>query len=151
MEGSRLQILKILQKNGKTSVNGLPGNMGLAVGTVRRHLDILQRDGLVNYVAIRKQTGRPENSFYLTDEGQEALPKGYTRLLGLIISELAVLRPEDIEDWGRDKLLGAVFRRLWSRKMKEVNHGRDGKAIRRRRVFAPAVSALRGHLKILVV
>ena len=57
MEGSRLQKQRILQENGKASVNGLAGNLGLAVGTVRRHSDKLQRHGLVNYVAVRKGRG----------------------------------------------------------------------------------------------
>ena len=57
MEGSRLQIQRIFQENGKDSVNGLAGNLGLALGTLRRHLDKLQRHGLVNYVAVRKGKG----------------------------------------------------------------------------------------------
>ena len=57
MEGSWLQLQRILQENGKASVNGLAGNLGLALGTLGRHLDMLQRHGLVNYVAVRKGRG----------------------------------------------------------------------------------------------
>ena len=46
MEGTRLRILEHLQQENQT-VGGLATIMGLAPATVRRHLDILQRDHLI--------------------------------------------------------------------------------------------------------
>ena len=43
--------------------------MGLASATVRRHLDILQRDHLVSWTEARRQTGRPHYVFFLTENG----------------------------------------------------------------------------------
>jgi len=49
MEGTRHRILQQLQKKTNDSVGGLAGSMGLAPATIRRHLDILQRDRLVAF------------------------------------------------------------------------------------------------------
>ena len=72
MEGPRLRILQLLQKNTNDTVGGLAQAIGLAVATIRRHLDILRRDPLVAFEEVRKKTGRPEYSFFLTEDGQEA-------------------------------------------------------------------------------
>ena len=69
MEGARLRILQLLQKHSNDTVEGLANAIGLAPATIRRHLDILQRDRLVTFEEVRKRTGRPEYSFYLTEGG----------------------------------------------------------------------------------
>ena len=74
MEGTRLLILQLLQKNNSDTVEGLAKAIGLAPATIRRHLDILQRDRFVAFEEIRKKTGRPEYSFFLTHDGPETLP-----------------------------------------------------------------------------
>ena len=103
VDGTRLKILNLLQRQGQATVDSLARRMGLAPATVRRHLDILQRDQLVTFVEVHKRTGRPEYSYYLTPIGQESLPKGYDRLLGLLLEELASLAVADIRDKsGRD-------------------------------------------------
>ena len=115
MEGTRLRILQLLQKNSNDTVGGLARTIGLAPATVRRHLDILQRDRLVDFRELRKKTGRPEYSFYLTEQGQEALPKSYNLLLGLVIQEMADLTLEDTSDRAGQQILELVFQRLSSR------------------------------------
>ncbi len=112
MEGPRLRILQLLQRNGADTVDGLAKAIGLAPATIRRHLDILQRDRLVAFEQVRKKTVRPEYSFYLTDQGQEALPKSYDKLLGMFVKELSVLDAGEID--GRDgyEVLELVCRRL---------------------------------------
>ena len=132
MEGSRLRILQILQKDRDSTVNGLARDIGLASATVRRHLDILQRDGLVAFTTVHKRTGRPEYSFHLTEEGQEALPKGYKRLLGLLIGELALLTPEDTKAHVGDQLLEFVFKRLSEQTCREIAVEMEGENLEHR-------------------
>lgn len=112
MEGTRLLILQLLQKNGRETVDGLASAIGLAPATIRRHLDILQRDRLVGFEEVRKKTGRPEYSFYLTEAGQEALPKDYDRLLNMLVGELATLTAEDTRERNGSQILELVFQRL---------------------------------------
>lgn len=112
MEGTRLKILQILQKNSQETVEGLANAIGLAPATIRRHLDILQRDRLVGFEEVRKRTGRPEYSFFLTEDGQESLPKDYDKLLNLVVEELASLTSEEIQGRNGSDLLHFVFQRL---------------------------------------
>ena len=95
MEDVRWQILQLLQSGTAETVEQLLRALGLAPATVRRHLDILQRDGLVTYRLVRKKAGRPEYSYYLTEAGQESLPKDYHRLLGLLVQEMDSVAPPD--------------------------------------------------------
>ena len=112
MEGTRLRILQLLQKNVNDNVEGLARAVSLAPATIRRHLDILQRDRFVAFEEVRKKTGRPEYSYYLTEEGQEALPKDYDMLLNLVIQELAGLTHEDTKSRDGGEILELIFQRL---------------------------------------
>ena len=112
MEGTRLRILQLLQRNNNDTVDGLARTIGLAPATIRRHLDILQRDRLVAFEEVRKRTGRPEYSFYLTEDGQEALPKDYDQLLGMIVQELSAMTPDETRDRSGQEILEQVFLQL---------------------------------------
>lgn len=112
MEGTRLRILQLLQNNGNATVEGLATGIGLAPATIRRHLDILQRDRLVGFNEVRKKTGRPEYSFYLTEDGQESLPKDYDRLLTMVVDEIGTLTAEDTKGNDGSQILHKVFKGL---------------------------------------
>jgi predicted ArsR family transcriptional regulator len=111
MEGTRQRILQHLQRDHQT-VGGLAKIMDLAPATIRRHLDILQRDRLVGFQEVRKKTGRPEYSFRLTENGQEALPKSYDVMLKMMVDEMGDLTHEDVNGLDGQKLLELVFQRL---------------------------------------
>ncbi len=89
MDGTRLSILNNLQRRPAT-VDQLSAELGLAAAAVRRHLEILQRDRLVDYEPVRKKPGRPEHLFALTEDGQELMPKRYHLLLQRILQGLTV-------------------------------------------------------------
>ncbi len=112
MEGTRLRILQLLQKQGSDTVDSMSSVIGLAPATIRRHLDILQRDQLITYDEIRKKTGRPEHSFYLTEHGHEALPKHYDTLLGMVVRELSTLSADHTHEKSGQDILELVFSNL---------------------------------------
>ena len=66
----------------------------------------------MEFEEVRKKTGRPEYSFYLTEGGQESLPKDYALLLGSMITEIAGLRVGDIQGKDGEQVLELVFERL---------------------------------------
>lgn len=119
MEGTRLLILQLLQKNSRDTVEGLAKAIGLAPATIRRHLDILQRDRFVAFEEIRKKTGRPEYSFFLTEGGQEALPKDYDRLLNQVMQLMSSATAQDIEGMNGSQVLELVFQRMADQVCKE--------------------------------
>ncbi len=112
MERSRERILQIIQQGGAANVEGLARQMGLAAATVRRHLDILQRDGLVGYVEVRKPTGRPEYSFSLTERGHEVMPKGYDDLLSDLLREIGSVPAGELDGKSGRDLLREAFEGL---------------------------------------
>ena len=131
MEGTRLQILQLLQKNGHATVEGLATGIGLAPATIRRHLDILQRDRLVGFEEVRKKTGRPEYSFCLTEDGQEALPKNYDKLLKQVVGEIGKLTEEDVRGNDGSQILHEIFVGL-SEKARSENASPSGQSLKQR-------------------
>ena len=112
------------EKKSNDTVEGLASAIGLAPSTIRRHLDILQRDRLVAFEEVRRRTGRPEYSFFLTEGGHEALPKGYDMLLGMLVDELAGMTEEETTGRNGEQVLEFILRRLsdrvWHRYEDEV-------------------------------
>jgi predicted ArsR family transcriptional regulator len=158
MEGTRLRILQILQKNTNDTVEGLAKGVGLASATIRRHLDILQRDHLVAFSEVKKKTGRPEYSFYLTEEGQEALPKDYSRLLGKVVQQLSELSESDTLGKDGPGVLDLVFSRLADEVVKPIKADLAGKGLVERiaslehhlgeQTFLPELEVVDGTLNI---
>ena len=120
MEGTRFRILQLLQSKGNQTVEALATSIGLAPATIRRHLDILQRDRFVEFCEVRKKTGRPEYSFFLTEEGQETLPKDYDRLLALTVEGLARLSTEEINGRDGGQVLELVFQSSFYQRLQSV-------------------------------
>ena len=112
MEGSRIRILKLLQRQEHASVEHLSKEMDLASATVRRHLDILQRDQLVSFAQVKKKTGRPEHTYYLTEAGQETLPKDYSSLLSRLLQEMSSLSNEEVSSLSGDGVVELAFQRM---------------------------------------
>lgn len=133
MEGTRLKILQLLQKNNNETVDGLARAIGLAPATIRRHLDILQRDRLVEFEEVRKKTGRPEYSFFLTEQGQETLPKDYDRLLNQIVEELGAFSKDDMNGLNGGQVLEKVFQRMSDRVVSGYESDIEGKSFEYRK------------------
>ena len=71
IESSREAILEILRHRERVGVEELAQELRLAGATVRRHLDVLMRDGYVSVSQIRGGPGRPRYAFSLTEAGAE--------------------------------------------------------------------------------
>ena len=85
--------------------------MQLAPATVRRHMDILEWDRLVDHTEVRKPTGRPQYSFHLTEKGHDSVTKDYSRLLNELVSAIKNIPQENLGGRsGEDVLRDSVFR-----------------------------------------
>lgn len=159
MEGSRLRILNILQQHNRATVDQLAHHMGLAPATVRRHLDILQRDRLVTFQQVKKKTGRPENAYYLTEEGQESLPKGYDGFLRRLLEELPRLTRDEVGNRSGEELLLLLFRRMAQRVAADAEQSQEDSfsegvarvvTILERERFQPEVAQVGGSFDIRI-
>lgn len=125
MEGTRLRIVALLQGANQTTIGELAKALDMAPASVRRHLDILQRDRLVAYKTIRQKPGRPEHAFSLTELGQEALPKRYQQLLQRLLSTLTphAKFKENDQDKHLESLLKQIAQQIVSPYFEQIQSG----------------------------
>ena len=112
LEGTRLKILAVIQKQGSASVDRIAQEIGLSPVSIRRHLDILQRDRLVSFDQGRKKVGRPEFVYFLTEEGHESGFRDYQKLLALLLAEVASLAPAHLVGKDGQELLRFLIARV---------------------------------------
>ncbi|MBI4304763.1 MAG: ArsR family transcriptional regulator [Chloroflexi bacterium] len=115
MGSTREQILQLIQRRRSDTVAGLARALGLAPATVRRHMDILQRDGLVTYTEARRGAGRPEHCFSLTERGHASRPKGYDALLSNLIVELGKMPAAEVSGLDGSRILADTITKLGKR------------------------------------
>ena len=80
MTDTRQEILEYLRAKGAADSNELAEALGLSPVTIHYHINVLQRDGLLETKAVRQGVGRPRNVFTLRDTAFEKFPQGYHRL-----------------------------------------------------------------------
>jgi predicted ArsR family transcriptional regulator len=115
VENTRTKILEILRRRREATVEDLTRALELAPATVRRHLDILQRDGFVKVRPVRRDTGRPHFAFSITQAGEEVFPQHYVRITNRLIDEILTLAPEDTAGRSGRELAGVIFERMADR------------------------------------
>jgi predicted ArsR family transcriptional regulator len=112
MQSTRAKIIDLLSRRGEATVEDLMGELALAPSTVRRHLDVLQRDGQVEIRAVKRTAGRPHFAFSLTTAGRDAVPQHHMRVTASVIEELMSLRPRDTRNKTGYELAWLIFDRL---------------------------------------
>jgi predicted ArsR family transcriptional regulator len=75
--GTRERILVLLRRHGRLSAPRLAELLQLTSVGVRRHLALLERDGLVAATIDKPKRGRPAAVYRLTDAGLETFPRHY--------------------------------------------------------------------------
>lgn len=83
-------MLLLLRKHPGTTVTDLAGHLSLTGMGVRRHLDALAAEGLVETVACEKpRRGRPPTGWRLTAAGMELFPRRYDALALDLLEDIA--------------------------------------------------------------
>ena len=95
-EGTPGQILALLRE-GRQQAQDLAAILGIDTSAVRRHLEVLRGEGLVDTEDVVEGPGRPKKMYGLTLAGREAFPRDYALLLDLVLSRVA-------KEGGRDEL-----------------------------------------------
>ncbi|MDP2662285.1 MAG: winged helix-turn-helix transcriptional regulator [Dehalococcoidia bacterium] len=88
MQRSRWQILEILKRKDRATLDELAKELGLVPVTVRAHLSVLQREDLVSAEEVRGKVGRPYYVYYLAEEAERLFPKQYHSLASLILESI---------------------------------------------------------------
>jgi predicted ArsR family transcriptional regulator len=92
VRSTREEILVLLRRHGRLSAPRLADLLELTSVGVRRHLGLLERDGLVESTVEKPKRGRPVAVYRLTDAGLERFPRHYDEVAR---EALAFLRDHD--------------------------------------------------------
>ena len=85
---TRRLLLNMLKKNGLLSVGDMARNLGITEMAVRRHLNTMERDVIVETKLVRQAMGRPTHMYSLTEHSESLFPKNYHSLTLDLLDEL---------------------------------------------------------------
>jgi predicted ArsR family transcriptional regulator len=118
VDNTRTKIMDLLRRRREATIDDLTTALDLAPATIRRHLDILQRDGYVTVRPVRRETGRPHYAFSMTEAGEDLFPRHYVRITSRLIEEILALGPEDTAGRSGHDLAAVIFDRMAQRLVK---------------------------------
>lgn len=114
------KILTFVKASIQMTVLELSAQLKITEMAVRRHLDVLETDGLVFSYMKKNMTGRPSKVYQLTEKGEEFFPKQYkqigldllqeiNRMDSQIINEAIKSRQERLVSRYQSRLKGKTF------------------------------------------
>lgn len=118
---TRRELLVLLRSKPGSTVNQLAAALSLSVVGVRRHLDVLARDGMVERAPLagtRHGAGRPPAGWRLSPAGRELFPRRY--------DSLALELLEDLTEEAGPEAVEAVLARRTEKTAAEYEAALDG-------------------------
>lgn len=88
MQGTRDRILEYICEHREARAEELAEHFGITAAAIRRHLDNLRADGLVDVRAVRQATGRPYHAYFPTEKATQTIPPAYANLLERMLRSL---------------------------------------------------------------
>jgi predicted ArsR family transcriptional regulator len=101
MKSTRDQMRELLAMRGGATAAEIAADLGLNQANIRRHLEVMRAEGLVDVTIRRQDVGRPANVYRLTERAEE-MSAHYPRLVNRLVRQLAS-RPD------AEPLLAQVF------------------------------------------
>lgn len=103
MQETRRHILDILKIRGEATIDEIVSdlcdrrNRPITPVTVRHHLSILEREGLIEMPQLlrRSSPGRPQHVYALTEQAVAQFPSNYQRLATGLLQRLRTELPDD--------------------------------------------------------
>ena len=86
---TRKRIIRLIRESGGITLSDLRKRTGLSRSTLRQHLSIMTRDGLVEGQFVRQRTGRPPLVYHLTPRAELAPPQTYAAFLRALFAGMA--------------------------------------------------------------
>lgn len=86
--GLRAELLVALKKSQPLTATELGARFGLTPNALRRHLKVLEEDGVVRYQRVVRGVGAPVFAYRLTDAGEGAFPRRYASVLATALTAL---------------------------------------------------------------
>lgn len=94
---TRRRIIRLIREQKSLTLSDLRRRTGLSRSTIRQHLAVLTRDGLVASHFVRRPTGRPPLVYQLTPRSELAPPQTYASFLQTLFSGMRAGGADRIE------------------------------------------------------
>ncbi|MBY6036721.1 transcriptional regulator [Fictibacillus nanhaiensis] len=104
---TRDEIIYLLKRNKRMTVTEMAKSLGITEMAVRRHLNTLERDHVIETTLVRQAMGRPIHFYHLSAVGDEQFPRNYS---GLTVDFL-----KDIEEMDGTHTVDRLFKRRENR------------------------------------
>jgi DeoR family transcriptional regulator, suf operon transcriptional repressor len=115
------KILTLIKAHSQMSVMELSIELNITEMAVRRHLQVLETDGLLLCIMKKNTTGRPSKIYQLTEKGEEFFPQAYkqigiellqeiNRLDGNIVNQAILSRQGRLVNRYKNRLSGKTFK-----------------------------------------
>src|SRR2546423_2813444 len=88
METTRDQVLRLVRQRREATIAHIATTLDMSQAAIRRHLDGLRADGLVDVRFERHSVGRPSLLFFATEKGEEMVGHGYLQLVSRLFRHL---------------------------------------------------------------
>ncbi|MFC4121263.1 helix-turn-helix transcriptional regulator [Nonomuraea zeae] len=113
---TRARVARLILEHGPVAAAALGERLGLTPAAVRRHLDALLADGMIEPRTVRPRgqrgRGRPAKLFAITDAGRSAFEHAYDDLAGSALRFLAErMGQQAVSDFARSQV-SSLLRRL---------------------------------------
>ncbi|MFD0870105.1 MULTISPECIES: helix-turn-helix transcriptional regulator [Paenibacillus] len=135
---TRRLLLTMMKTDGPMSVSEMAKQLGITEMAVRRHLNTLERDGLVETRLSRQAMGRPTHLYSLTESADEFFPKNYHQLTLDLLHELVT------ED-GEEKI-GRLFQLRKEKLLGKYREQMEGKSLSERVALLADIQNANGYM-----
>ncbi len=109
---TRTQVIELLLRKPDSRVSEMAAELGIAPGSLRRHLDILIAERYISARPVRRGQGRPYFVYAPTERARETASTGYGRLFERMFHEFAMIPREELDGADGARVLDLVFDRL---------------------------------------
>ncbi|KAB8137853.1 transcriptional regulator [Gracilibacillus oryzae] len=89
------RILEKLKKDMSLSVNELSDYLEITHMAIRKHLNALEKDGLISTQLMKLPVGRPVQKYFLTTKGKRLFPNNYESISVDFLKDIQELHGED--------------------------------------------------------
>jgi predicted ArsR family transcriptional regulator len=87
-DSTRMRVLHLLKQRGKATVAELAEELKLSGVSLRRHLDLLEKDHLVAARIYSCGRGRPARLYQLTEQADRFFPQRYSQFVVSLLDEV---------------------------------------------------------------
>lgn len=123
---TKQNILQYLLHKGQATAQHLATDLEISTQAIRRHLNELEAEGLIDYQSVSQKMGRPQHLYHLSDLGRDRLsPQKYSEFAVDFLDTLA-------ETVGKEQV-SKVLEKQWQRKAAEYRD-RIGKGSLQQRI-----------------